>query len=144
MDNKSLLAIVLCILILIGYQSLISYLYPPPDPLQPQTQQPVVGSESATPSDQQAQLLAERRQTVIEQGEQTPALPQPASTAPSAPVEQDIIVETDHIYCCFYIHGRTSQKLPTQTVSGDAPPGQPAVGKWSPPGPMESCPSSLT
>ena len=68
MDNKSLLAIVLCILILIGYQSLISYLYPPPDPLQPQTQQPIVGSESATPSDQQAQLLAERRQTVIEQG----------------------------------------------------------------------------
>ena len=101
MDNKSLLAIVLCILILIGYQSLISYLYPPPDPLQPQTQQPVVGSESATPSDQQAQLLAERRQTVIEQGEQTPALPQPASTTPSAPVEQDIIVETDTYIAVF-------------------------------------------
>ena len=101
MDNKSLLAIVLCILILIGYQSLISYLYPPPDPLQPQTQQPVVGSESATPSDQPAQLLAERRQTVIEQGEQTPAIPQPASTAPPAPVEQDIIVETDAYIAVF-------------------------------------------
>ncbi len=101
MDNKSLLAIVLCILILIGYQSLISYLYPPPDPLQPQTQQPVVGSESATPSDQPAQLLAERRQTVIEQGEQTPAIPQPASTAPPAPVEQDIIVETDTYIAVF-------------------------------------------
>ncbi len=101
MDNKSLLAIVLCILILIGYQSLISYLYPPHDPLQPQTQQPVVGSESATPSDQPAQLLAERRQTVIEQGEQTPAIPQPASTAPPAPVEQDIIVETDAYIAVF-------------------------------------------
>ncbi len=101
MDNKSLLAIVLCILILIGYQSLISYLYPPPDPLQPQTQQPIVGSESATPSDQQAQLLAERRQTVIEQGEQTPDIPQPASTAPPAPVEQDIIVETDAYIAVF-------------------------------------------
>lgn len=101
MDNKSLLAIVLCILILIGYQSLISYLYPPPDPLQPQTQQPIVGSESATPSDQQAQLLTERRQTVIEQGEQTPDIPQPASTAPPAPVEQDIIVETDAYIAVF-------------------------------------------
>ncbi len=101
MDNKSLLAIVLCILILIGYQSLISYLYPPPDPLQPQTQQPIVGSESATPSDQQAQLLAERRQTVIEQGEQTSDIPQPASTAPPAPVEQDIIVETNAYIAVF-------------------------------------------
>ena len=101
MDNKSLLAIVLCILILIGYQSLISYLYPPPDPLQPQTQQPIVGSESAPPSDQQAQLLAERRQTVIEQGEQTPDIPQPASTAPPAPVEQDVIVETDAYIAVF-------------------------------------------
>ena len=101
MDNKSLLAIVLCILILIGYQSLISYLYPPPDPLQPQTQQPIVGSESATPSDQQAQLLAERRQTVVEQGEQTPDIPQPASTAPPAPVEQDIIVETNAYIAVF-------------------------------------------
>ena len=62
MDNKSLLAIVLCIVILIGYQSLISYLYPPPDPLQPQTQQPLVESESTTPAEQPTPLLVERRQ----------------------------------------------------------------------------------
>ena len=96
MDNKSLLAIVLCILILIGYQSLISYLYPPPDPLQPQTQQPLVGSESTTPADQQTPLLSERRRTDIERREEQPSgLPQPAAPPPSAPVEQDITVETD-------------------------------------------------
>ena len=95
MDNKSLLAIVLCILILIGYQSLISYLYPPPDPLQPRTQQPLVGSESTTPADQQPQLLAERRQSGIEKEEQASGLPQPVSAASPAPVEQDITVETD-------------------------------------------------
>lgn len=101
MDNKSLLAIVLCILILIGYQSLISYLYPPPDPLQPQTQQPVASSESATPSDQQAQLLAERRQPAVEQGAPTADIPQPASTTPPAPVAQDITVETDTYIAVF-------------------------------------------
>ncbi len=101
MDNKSLLAIVLCILILIGYQSLISYLYPPPDPLQPQTQPPVVGAESATPSDQQAQTLSERRRTTVEQGEQTAGMPQPTSTTPSAPMEQDITVETDTYIAVF-------------------------------------------
>lgn len=31
MDNKSLLAIVLCVVILVGYQALISFLYPPQD-----------------------------------------------------------------------------------------------------------------
>ncbi len=101
MDNKSLLAIVLCIFILIGYQSLISYLYPSPDPLQPQTQPPVVGSESATSSDQQAQPLPERRRTTVEQGKQTAGRPQPTSTTPSAPVEQDITVETDTYIAVF-------------------------------------------
>ena len=101
MDNKSLLAIVLCILILIGYQSLISYLYPPPQPLQPQTQQPLVDSESATPPDQQTQLLSERHQSDVEKGEQTADMPQPASTASPAPVEQDITVETDTYIAVF-------------------------------------------
>ena len=102
MDNKSLLAIVLCILILIGYQSLISYLYPPPDPLQPRTQQPLVGSESTPPSDQQTPLLSERRRTDIERREERPSgLPQPAAPPPSAPVEQDITVETDAYIAVF-------------------------------------------
>ena len=101
MDNKSLLAIVLCILILIGYQSLISYLYPPPDPLQPQTQQPFVESESAAPTDQQTPLLVERRQSGVEKEEQTSVMPQPSSTASPAPVEQDITVETDAYIAVF-------------------------------------------
>ena len=101
MDNKSLLAIVLCIVILIGYQSLISYFYPPPDPLQPQTQQPLVESESATPADQQTPLLVERRQSGVEKEEQISGMSQPASTAPPAPVEQDITVETDAYIAVF-------------------------------------------
>ena len=101
MDNKSLLAIVLCILILIGYQSLISYLYPPPDPLQPQTQRPFVESESAAPTDQQTPLLVERRQSDVEKEEQTSVMPQPSSAASPAPVEQDITVETDAYIAVF-------------------------------------------
>ena len=101
MDNKSLLAIVLCIVILIGYQSLISYLYPPPDPLQPQTPQPLVESESAAPVDQHTPLLVERRQNGIEQGEAASDIPQPASTASPAPVERDITVETDAYIAVF-------------------------------------------
>ena len=125
MDNKSLLAIVLCILILIGYQSLISYLYPPPDPLQPQTQQPVAGSESATPSNQQAQLPAERRQPVIEQGEPTADIPQPASTTPPAPVAQDITVETDTYIAVFTSTGGRLKSFRLKqypvTLSPDSP-----------------------
>ncbi len=125
MDNKSLLAIVLCILILIGYQSLISYLYPPPDPLQPQTQQPVASSESATPSDQQAQLLAERRQPAVEQGAPTADIPQPASTTPPAPVVQDITVETDTYIAVFTSTGGRLKSFRLKqypvTLSPDSP-----------------------
>lgn len=125
MDNKSLLAIVLCILILIGYQSLISYLYPPPDPSQPQTQQPLVGSESAPPSDQPAQLLAERRRTAVEQAEPTAAIPQPASTAPPAPVAQDITVETEVYIAVFTSMGGRLKSLRLKqypvTLSPDSP-----------------------
>ncbi len=126
MDNKSLLAIVLCILILIGYQSLISYLYPPPEPLQPQTQQPLVGSESAPPADQQTPLLSERRRTDVEQQEeQAPGMPQPASTAPLTPVEQDITVETDTYIAIFTSMGGRIKSFQLKqypvTLSPDSP-----------------------
>ena len=125
MDNKSLLAIVLCILILIGYQSLISYLYPPPDPLQPQAPQPLVGSESATPADQQTPLLVERRQSDVKKEEQTAGLPQPASTAPPTPVERDIIVETDAYIAVFTSMGGRIKSFQLKqypvTLSPDSP-----------------------
>ena len=126
MDNKSLFAIVLCILILIGYQSLISYLYPTPEPLSPHNQQSVVGPEpSSAPSGQQTQVPLERRQAVVEQGEHTPGVQQHTPRTPPAPVEQEITVETDTYIAVFTsIGGRVKSfrlKQYPVTLSPDSP-----------------------
>ncbi len=126
MDNKSLLAIVLCILILIGYQSLISYLYPPPDPLQPQIQQPLVESESATPVDRQPPLLVERRQSGVGE-EQTSRRPQPAPAASPAPVAQDITVETAAYIAVFTSMGGRIKSFQLKQYPVTLNPGSPLL-----------------
>ena len=96
MDNKSLLAIVLCVLILIGYQSLISYLYPPPDPLQSHSQQPEINAESKEPSpSRQTPALSAPGQNIAGQKGESIRLPQQAKAPPPPQQEQEITVETE-------------------------------------------------
>ena len=125
MDNKSLLAIVLCILILIGYQSLISYLYPPPEPPSPHNQQPVVSPESAAPSAPPTQVLSERRPAALEQGQHLPDMQSHTATTPLGPQEREITVETDTYIAVFTsIGGRVKSfrlKQYPVTLSPDSP-----------------------
>ena len=90
MDNKSLLAIVLCIAILIGYQSLISYLYPPAPPTAPQSLPPAPD----TPGPALTEAVPEPSVSpTVERDRQPAILPE----VPAAPASggRDVTVETD-------------------------------------------------
>ena len=90
MDNKSLLAIVLCILILIGYQALISYIYPRPDALPPV--QGFAQTDSAPhPSAVQQPIYPSQPREAIEQAPFQQQNPPPVSL----PKEREITVETE-------------------------------------------------
>ena len=90
MDNKSLLAIVLCIAILIGYQSLISYLYPPAPPTDPQSLPPT--PDTPGPGLTEAAPEPSVPPAVDRIGQ--PAIP-PEAAAPPASGGRDVTVETD-------------------------------------------------
>lgn len=98
MDNKSLLAIVLCILILIGYQSLISYLYPPPSPTDPQSQPPLAESP---PSDS-SHLAAEPR---AQESTEHTTRPLPSTESPPSDRQRELAVETDTYHAVFTTRG---------------------------------------
>ena len=89
MDNKSLLAIVLCILILVGYQALISYIYPRPDALPPAQRFTQADPDSPPAAVQQPISPLEPRKAV----EQAP-VEQQNTPSVSLPREREITVET--------------------------------------------------
>lgn len=90
MDNKSLLAIVLCIAILIGYQSLVSYLYPPAPPADPQSLPPTPD----TPGPALTEAVPEPSVSPEVDPIRQPAIP-PEAAAPPASGGRDVTVETD-------------------------------------------------
>ncbi|MGE0681850.1 MAG: membrane protein insertase YidC [Candidatus Binatia bacterium] len=87
MDKRSLLAIALSILILVGYQELISFLYPPSQ--QPPQQQQMESHPSPSPSSDVSRSPAE----TIRQTAQARETPTPLQTA--EPAVQDLTVEND-------------------------------------------------
>ena len=78
MDNKSLLAIVLCILILIGYQALISYIYPRPDALPP-VQRFTQADPAPYPSPVQQPISPSEPREAVEQAPSQQQKPPPVS-----------------------------------------------------------------
>ena len=94
MDKRSLLAIVLSLVILIGYQELITYLYPPPAREPDQTAQS--GSEQARPP--AAPPVAPAPVPAAGQAGQTlqTAAPSPAQPLPvAAHEEKEITIENE-------------------------------------------------
>lgn len=115
MDKRSLLAIVLSLIILIGYQELIGYLYPPPPP-----QEPSVPSER-TVSSPTSPLV-----TPVPKAEQDPS-PGILPAAPVAqPEEQEITVENAVYRAVFSSRGARLKSLVLKDYPGDA-------GEHSPP-----------
>ena len=128
MDKRSLLAIVLSLVILIGYQEVITYLYPPPPREPGQTQQL---DQTAQSGSQQA--LSPTVPPVV-----SPAVPAgqtgktlqaavPAST-PAVPAheEKEITIENEVYQAVFTSHGARLKSVTLKDYPGDA-------GKNSPP-----------
>jgi YidC/Oxa1 family membrane protein insertase len=116
MDKRSLLAIVLSFLILIVYQELIAYLYPPikkPVPTQPAKPFAPAPSHAPQPS------LAEGT------GQQAEPTPPVAAPAPAA-AGQDITVENEVYTAVFSSLGGQLKSLRLKRYPGDA-------GRDSPP-----------
>lgn len=114
MDKRSLLAIVLSLVILIGYQELISYLYPPPPPQEP----PVPSAPSSVTPPNTPETLSS----------QSPGVP-PAvlSTRPAAqPEEQEITVENAVYRAVLSSRGARLKSLILKDYPGDP-------GEHSPP-----------
>lgn len=114
MDKRSLLAIALSILILVGYQELISILYPPP-PQNPQrpVEHPPLSSDAPHPAIETPQQTARER------------LPQ-TSTPTAQPAGQDIKIETDIYSAVLTSLGGRFKSVQLKHYPGDA-------GKNSPP-----------
>src|SRR5258708_6970024 len=116
MDKKSLLAIVLSILILVVYQELVSYLYPPPPPTQQSTQSPT----QPTPAVTAPQQGAEEKTQVTETKEA------PLSPPTTALTVRKLAVENDVYSAVFTSLGGRLQSVRLKQYPGDA-------GKGSPP-----------
>ncbi len=116
MDKRSLIAIVLSLVILIGYQELISYLYPPPPPQEPPVLSERLGSSPASSS------------SVMP----APEVEQSLGVAPNTPVahaqpeEQEIVVENVVYRAVFSSRGARLKSLTLKDYPGDA-------GEHSPP-----------
>ena len=124
MDKRSLLAIVLSLVILIGYQELINYLYPPP---------PRQAPEHAAPSEQFAEQLASpvppetiaRAESAAESGNMPTATHPTLAPVPQAE-EQEITMEGAIYRAVFSSRGGRLKSLVLRDYPGDA-------GKDSPP-----------
>ena len=117
MDKRSLLAIVLSVLILIAYQEIISYLYPPQKAVQPQS--PV--QKPAEPVAPPAARPAEEEKTA-NQAETTPS---PAAQLPAS-VARTITVENEVYTAVFTSLGGRLKSWRLKLYPGDA-------GRESPP-----------
>ena len=117
MDKKSLLAIALSILILVGYQELVSYLYPPPPPRQQSVQSPTEPAPAVTAPQQGT----EEKAHIIETKE-APLLPATAAV----PTVRTLTVENDVYSAVFTSLGGRLQSMRLKQYPGDA-------GKDSPP-----------
>jgi YidC/Oxa1 family membrane protein insertase len=107
MDKRSLLAIVLCLVILIAYQELISYLYPPPKRVAPtEVPPPVTPFDSPVP-----QTLGPREESLS-----------PSTTPPAQdPVRavRDITVENEVYTAVFTSLGGRLKSLRLKNYPGD-------------------------
>lgn len=121
MDKRSLLAIVLSLIILIGYQEVITYFYPPPARQPDQTAQS--GSQqtlsAATPT-----VGALPAPGLAGQALQA-AAPAPAPVVPAHP-EKEITIENEVYRAVFTSHGARLKSVRLKDYPGDA-------GKDSPP-----------
>ncbi len=117
MDKKSLLAIILSILILVMYQELVSYLYPPPPPVHQSTQSPT----QPTPAMTTPQQGAEEKTQITETKEAS--LSPPTTTALPA---RKLTVENDVYVAVFTSLGGRLQSVRLKQYPGD-------TGKDSPP-----------
>lgn len=124
MDKRSLLAIVLSLVILIGYQELINYLYPPPPRQAPEHAAPSeqrtspVPPATIAPAEPGVEAAAESRDMPIA------AVPTPAAV--SQPEEQEITIESTIYRAVLTSHGARLKSLVLKKYPGDA-------GKNSPP-----------
>jgi YidC/Oxa1 family membrane protein insertase len=118
MDKRSLLAIALSILILVGYQELISFLYPPP-PQTPQQQHLESHPPSSPPSDV-SRLPADTTHQTAKELE----TPEPLKTA--GPAVQDLTIENDVYSAVLTSLGGRLKSVRLKHYPGDA-------GKDSPP-----------
>jgi YidC/Oxa1 family membrane protein insertase len=117
MDKKSLLAIALSILILVGYQELVSYLYPPPPPTQQSAQSPMPPAPVVTAPQPGTEEKAHSTETK--------EAPLSSATGAAAPTVRMVTVEND-VYGCVHVVRRTFTKVRLKQYPGDA-------GKDSPP-----------
>lgn len=118
MDKRTLLAIALSILILVGYQELISFLYPPPQ--QPPQQQQMDSQSPLSPPLEASRPPAE----TIGQPTQEQRILKPPQTAD--PAVQDLKIENDVYSAVFTSLGGRLKSLRLKHYPGDA-------GKDSPP-----------
>jgi YidC/Oxa1 family membrane protein insertase len=109
MDKRSLLAIVLCLIILIAYQELISYLYPP---LPPQ--------ESPVPSERIVSSPAPSSVIPRPEAEQRPSPGVPPAAPVAHPEEQEITVENAVYRAVFSSRGARLKSLILKDYPGDA------------------------
>ena len=107
MDKRSLLAIVLCLVILIAYQELISYLYPPPKRVAPtETSPPFAPPDSPVP-----QTLGSREEPSV-----------PSATPPAQDLiraVRDITVENEVYTAVFTSLGGRLKSLRLKNYPGD-------------------------
>ena len=123
MDKRSLLAIVLSLIILIGYQELIGYLYPPPPP-----QEPPVPSERAVSSPTPASATPSESPETLRAQSTSPGVSPTARSPQSAPQpeEQEITVENAVYRAVLSSRGARLKSLILKDYPGDA-------GEHSPP-----------
>jgi YidC/Oxa1 family membrane protein insertase len=109
MDKRSLLAIVLCLLILIVYQEIISYLYPPPKrPVPTESARPVIPTGPSAPEEREK--------------EETLATPVPAERLPQDVIQavRDITVENEVYTAVFTSLGGRLKSLRLKKYPSDA------------------------
>lgn len=109
MDKRSLLAIALSIFILVGYQELISFLYPPP----PQTPQPQQVDEQPLPTDIARPPTATAQQS-------TKAQETPAPVPTDEPAVQNVTIENDVYSAVLTSLGGRLKSLRLKHYPGDA------------------------
>ena len=122
MDKRSLLAIVLSLVILIGYQEVITYLYPPP-PRQPDQTAQSGSPQALSPT---VPPLASPSAPVGQSGETLQTAPPASTPAVPAHEEKEITIENEVYKAVFTSHGARLKSVTLKDYPGDA-------GKDSPP-----------